>query len=174
MIRAIAEPEQLTFQEETERAFAKILRCANAKEQSSVKMAEKLARAGHSPEAVHAALSRAMDAHIIDDVRYAEMLIRSALAQGKGLRFVLKEVESLGVEAEGLDAYRSYVEEQGSWDSQVERALSVLGRKRCTAKNVQASCYRRLMAKGYGPEVASEAARLFAERTEGDASAQLP
>lgn len=153
--------EELPAEEQAEAAFAKVLRCANARETSTAKMSEKLLRAGFPQNITDAAIHRAVSAGIIDDARYSECLIRSALSQGKGLRFVLQEVSALGVSPEDLDAYQQYLEDDA--DDMVSRALEVLRRRPPASKNIQAASYRRLMAKGYGHAVASEAARLFRE-----------
>lgn len=151
----------LTFEEQVELAFAKIIRCANAKEQSTVKMKEKLIYAGFAEQAAEAALERAMRLHIIDDIRYAECLIRSALSQGKGLQFVVKEIESLEIDIYELEAYQDYLRDHA--EAMTERALQYLRQHRCHSKNPKASCYRKLMSRGYGSRVAAEAAELYCE-----------
>lgn len=161
----------LAPEEQSEAAFAKILRCANARETSTLKMREKLHHAGFPSDVTEGALARAVSAGIIDDARYCNCLIRSALSQGKGLHFVLKEVASLGIAPEDLEAYQRHLEE-GS-DDMTARALDVLRRHCPRSKDIQAASYRRLMAKGYGHAVAAEAARLFREECEAEgASAQ--
>lgn len=158
----------LPFEEQVDRAFSKIIRCVNVREQSTVKMREKLARAGFSYQASEMALERAVRISMIDDARYAECLIRSALSQGKGLHFVLKEIESLEVDLDELDAYQEYLEEHS--DTMIDRALEHLRRHRTSSKNVQAACFRKLMARGYGTRVATEAAALYCEelKEQGD------
>lgn len=151
----------LPFEEQVERAYAKIIRCVNVKEQSSVKMREKLTAAGYSYQASEMALAKALRCHVIDDVRYAECLIRSALSQSKGLHFVLQEIDALGLQAEELEAYKEYLEDHA--DAMTDRALEYLRRHSCTSKNPQAACYRKLMMRGYGTRVASEAATLYCQ-----------
>lgn len=160
--------EGLSSEEQAEAAFAKILRCANARETSTLKMREKLLHAGFPPNITEGALERAASAGIIDDARYCDCLIRSALSQGKGLHFVLKEAASLGIVPEELESYQQHLEEDA--DGMVDRALGVLRRRRPASKDIQAASYRRLMAKGYGHTVAAEAARLFREECEAESA----
>lgn len=162
----------LAITDQAEQAFSKIVRYARAREQSSVRVREKLVHVGFASEAIERALERAIDERVIDDRRYADCLIRSSLAQGKGLELVLQEIEGLGLAPESLDAYRVFLEEQA--DRMTERALAMLKRHRTTSKNVRASCYRKLIAKGYSPSVAAEATDLFcAELEEADPSSCL-
>ncbi len=158
----------LAPEEQAEAAFAKILRCVNARETSTSKMREKLLHAGFSPSVTEDALARAVSAGFIDDARYSDCLIRSALSQGKGLHFILKEIAALGIVPEELEAYQQYLEEDA--DDMVARALDMLRRRRPTAKDIQATSYRRLMTKGYGHAVAAEAARLFREECEAESA----
>lgn len=153
-------------EEQSEAAFAKILRCANARETSTLKMREKLLHAGFPSDVTEDALARAVSAGIINDARYSDCLIRSALSQGKGLHFVLKEVSSLGIVPEELEAYQRYLEEDS--DDMTARALDALRRRRPSSKDIQAASYRRLMAKGYGHAVAVEASRLFRKECEAE------
>lgn len=152
----------LSLEERTDKAFAKIIRCAQAKERSTEQMRKKLSDSGFDAACIDMALERAIEASIIDDRRYCDALIRATLAQGKGLHFAMKEAEELGIDATSLDAYQECFED-GSEDM-VERAVACLERHHTSSKNKHAACYRKLMSKGYDAQVASEAARIWCER----------
>lgn len=152
---------EYTDEECAEMAFAKVVRSASAREQSTLKMRRKLEDAGFPEGAVESALARAQRMGAIDDVRYSECLVRSAIAQGKGLGLALKEIESLGVDPYSLESYREHLEE--GEDAEVERALDLLRRRPPKAKDRRGAAYRRLVSKGYSPSVASTASRLFVE-----------
>ncbi len=149
----------LSFEEQVDRAFHKILKCANAKEQSSQKMEEKLAFAGFSPQASEAAMSRAICASIISDERYADCLIRSTLAQGKGLERILAEIEALDVNVEDLDAYQEYVQDVSP--TMEERAIRYLEKHPTQAKDAYSACMRKLLNRGYSTDVASHATKAY-------------
>lgn len=164
--RGASDLADLPLEDQAERAFNKILRSASAREQSSARIKEKLACAGFSSEVIQLALTRAQHAHIIDDHRYADCLIRSTLAQGKGLELASKEIEDLGISLSSLDAYQEFLEDHA--DHMTERALEVLRNHHTSSKNLWASCHRKLISKGYSNAVATEATRIFCQQHEED------
>ena len=141
-----------------ERAFQKVLRSASVREQSTATMRAKLAQAGFDEAVAEGALERAQACGFIDDRRYAEGRVRSALATGKGLRLVERELEELGVALEEVEAYQEHCEEG---PSEVSRAVEALARKRFTAKNRAQAAWRFLVQRGYSPDAASSAVRLW-------------
>lgn len=146
-------------QELFEKAFNKIVRSANARELSSVKAKSKLSQAGFPEAVIQKAIKHAVRLSIIDDVRYCECLVRSALSQSKGLRFVLKEIEELSIDPYSLDAFQAYA--ALSENDEINRALYLLNKRPCRAKDVRSSCMRRLLSKGYTFEVARSATKLY-------------
>lgn len=144
------------FEDESQRAYRKILRMASAREISSASARQKLVRDGFSGEAVSSSIQRALDNRIIDDIRYADALVRSKLAAGKGLTGVQRELEELGVDIRSLDSFQEH-EELGE-EHEVERAIEVLNRRSITAKNKRDAAYRRLIQAGFSSSIASQAA----------------
>lgn len=140
---------------EAAKAFEKIVRCVNAREQSSIRMREKLQRAHFSEESIESALKKAQKSDLINDVRYAECLVLSAFSQGKDVRFILPEIEKLGINPNDLEAYQKFKEL--TEDDRIERAVQVLRSYHCRAKNIVASCQRKLISKGYSYEIARKA-----------------
>lgn len=155
-----AVPEQGGLTEE-ERAFQKVVRVVNLREQSTATMRRKLEQAGFESEVVESALQRACEAWLIDDRRYAEALVRSALSKGAGLRNVQRELEGLGIALDEVEAFQDHQQEGGA--TEVDRALELLSRKRFTAKDKRSAAYRALVGKGYSSDAASTAARLWVE-----------
>lgn len=143
-----------------EAAFRKIERLCLVREQASEQLRRRLARDGFEPEAVEAALSRALACGLVDDARFADVLVRSRLAQGRGMRGIAAELEGLGIDADGVDAL---AERDGDDAGEVERALALLDRKPPRAKNRRDAAYRRLAQKGFSASVSSTAARLWCE-----------
>lgn len=146
---------------ESERAFRKIERLACRREQASEALRRRLARDGFEPTAIDEALARAVRCGLVDDGRFAEVLVRSRLAQGRGRRGIAAELADLGIDASGIAVL---FDDTGGDDDEVERALSVLDRRPPKAKNRRDAAYRRLVQKGFAAAVASSAARLWCER----------
>lgn len=148
-----------------DRAFQRIVRMLNASEQSSVKVREKLARAGYVDTVIDEAISRAQGCGIIDDMRYAEVLVRSAISQDKGFRFVRVELEELDIRLDDVVAYQEYEEkaltEPSLSDS--ERAFAFLETHPPRAKNLRDAAFRKLMGKGYDSDTAVSVARRWSE-----------
>lgn len=145
--------------EQAEKAYQKILRCCTAREQSSLRMKRKLAQAGFSPAAVESALARAQRVGVIDDTRYAESLVRSYLAAGKGLREARRELERLGIDIKETEAYQEHA--SLGEEAEVTRAQAVLNLHPPRAKNAYAAAYRKLIQKGFSNAIASQAARAW-------------
>ncbi len=149
------------MEDTVECACQKILRSVSAREQSSQRMRDKLKRDNFSSDVIDEAIERACRCHVIDDRRYSDMLIRSTLSQGKGLVFVIEEIEALGVDVYDLDSYKEFLEQGEGFDEQ--RALDFLKSHPPRSKNIRESAYRKLVNKGYSTSVASTVARRYCE-----------
>lgn len=154
------QPEEAPEEDEAERAFRKIERLACAREQASVALQRRLVREGFSEEAVCEALERACACGLVDDQRYADVLVRSRLSQGRGRQGIAAELADLGIDS---DTVETFVDSDEGHDREVERALELLERRPPQAKNKHDAAYRRLVQKGFGASVASTAARLWCE-----------
>lgn len=150
--------------DEAERAFRKIERLALAREQASAALRARLAREGFAPEAASAAVDRALSCGLVDDARYAEVLVRSRLSQGRGAQGIAAELDALGIDASVVPGWPE--EFAVNHESEVERALALLDRKPPRAKNGRDAAFRRLVQKGFGASVASTAARVWSEGEE--------
>ena len=150
--------------DDAERAFRKIERLALAREQASAALRARLVREGFPPEAADAAVGRALACGLVDDARYAEVLVRSRLSQGRGAQGIAAELESLGIDASVVPGWPE--EFAVDHESEVARALALLDRKPPRAKNKRDAAYRRLAQKGFGASVASTAARIWSEGKE--------
>lgn len=150
--------------DDAERAFRKIERLALAREQASAALRARLVREGFPPEAADAAVGRALACGLVNDARYAEVLVRSRLSQGRGAQGIAAELESLGIDASVVPGWPE--EFAVDHESEVARALALLDRKPPRAKNKRDAAYRRLAQKGFGASVASTAARIWSEGKE--------
>ncbi|WP_251212822.1 regulatory protein RecX [Adlercreutzia murintestinalis] len=154
--------ETLGATEQQDAAFAKVLRCASAAEQSSLKMRKKLSDAGFSSDAIEFALQKAQRVGAIDDVRYAECLVRSHALAGKGMEFAKREVAALGLDIDDLEAYQAY--QDAGEHAHIEAAYDILSRHPIRARDARAAAFRKLLAKGYRGDIASKAVSLWMEQ----------
>lgn len=146
--------------DEQQRAFRKIERLCLVREQASAQLRSRLARDGFGPEAIEGALRRALGCGLVDDGRFADVLVRSRLSQGKGRRGIVAELASLGIDADGVEALAAG--DDGDED-EVARALALLERRPPRARNPRDAAYRRLVQKGFSSSAASSAARRWTE-----------
>lgn len=149
---------------DSDAAFRKIERLAGAREQASAALRRRLAREGFAPEAVEEALAHALSCGLVDDARYADVLARSRLAQGRGRQGIAAELSGLGIDPNGVDALADA--DEGAPD-EVERARALLERRPPRAKNQRDAAYRRLVQKGFGADAAASAARMWSESRKG-------
>lgn len=109
-------------------------------------------------------MDRALSCGLVDDARYAEVLVRSRLSQGRGAQGIAAELDALGIDASVVPGWPE--EFAVDHESEVERALALLDRKPPRAKNGRDAAFRRLVQKGFGASVASTAARVWSEGEE--------
>lgn len=144
-----------------QQAFRKIERLALMREQASASLRTRLIKEGFSQGVAEAALARACSCGLVDDARYADVLVRSRLSQGRGAQGIVAELAALAID---IEVVRGWPEEFAvDHDSEVERALALLKSRPPRSKNGREAAYRRLMQKGFGACVALTAARLWME-----------
>lgn len=149
---------------EAERAFKKLVDLVNVSDRSEKAMRERLARDDFGEQAVGEAIERAKSYGFIDDNRFADVLIRSRIAQGKGTAGIERELASHDIDASEVPGWPF---EYGiDSENELDRALSLLERKPPRSKNLREGAYRKLMQKGFTSSVASSAARMWYERQE--------
>ncbi|MDM8289146.1 RecX family transcriptional regulator [Slackia piriformis] len=142
-------------------ALRKIERLCAVREQSSVLLTQRLVREGFDESCVSEAVSQALSWGLLDDMRYAECLVRTRLAAGRGISGIERELAKCGIALSELDGWpeRFDVSEEG----EVERALAVLRKSPPRSKNRREGAYRKLCTKGFSASVATTAARLWSE-----------
>ena len=153
--------EETSLAEEESKALKKILKLASIREQASKKLYERLIKDGFSEQAASSALRRAIEAHIVDDARYAEAFMRTQLAQGKGRRGIERALEQLDIDSPSEETWQLAYERFGN--DELKRAIALLNRKPPRSKNLREGAYRKLIQKGYSGDVATSAARRWSE-----------
>lgn len=160
-------PEALT----EEQAFRKIERLACMREHASKALQTRLEKDGFDSQVAQAAIERALRCGLISDERFADVLVRSRLSQGRGLQGIAAELVTLDIDPYSVTAYLEATEEQTGPD-ELARALAFLNAKPPRGKRLRDSAYRKLMQKGYGASVSASAARIWSEEHETDNSLQ--
>ena len=141
-------------------AFKKIIALVNVSERSQKAIRERLAKDGFTNDEIDKAVNRALDYGFIDDSRFASVLIRSRLSQGKGIAGIERELNSHNIE---LDSVPGWPEEFTAEEDELDRALSYLDKHPTTARNIRDGAYRKLVQRGFSSSVASSAARIWSE-----------
>lgn len=143
-------------------ALDKIVALVNVSDRSEHTLRERLLNDGFGEEETETALEKAKGYGIIDDARYAEVLIRSRISQGKGSAGIERELQSQQIDIDCVNGWP--FDFPVSDEEELERALSVLDKKPPRSKNLREGAYRRLIGKGYSSSVASTASRMWVER----------
>jgi regulatory protein len=82
---------------DAEAAWRTLLRALERRAFARNDLGRRLARKGHLPEAVEAALERAAQAGLLDDAAYARQYVQSRAARGRGPARVARDLQALGV-----------------------------------------------------------------------------
>ena len=146
-----------------EAAFSKIVAILNVGDKSEWAIRDRLSREGYATESIDEAVERAKSYGYIDDARFAGVLIRSRIAQGKGVCGIERELRNQDIDIESVPGWPH--EFGVNDDSELDRACSLLEAKPPRSKNPREGAYRKLVGKGYSSSIASSAARLWHERS---------
>jgi regulatory protein len=87
-----------------EGAFRTLLRALERRSYARRDLGRRLARKGHRPEAVEAALERAAGLGLLDDAGYARNYVETRSARGRGPARLLRDLMGMGVERHHIDA----------------------------------------------------------------------
>lgn len=152
-----------TDRDQADSAFAKIQRLLCIREHASALLYKRLLSSGYDDRIASEAVQRAINCGLVSDERYADVLVRSRLSQGKGLRGIAFELEQADIDPQTVPAYQEALFRDSGPD-ELARALSLLAAKPPKAKRIREAAYRKLVQKGYESSVAASAARIFAEQ----------
>lgn len=143
--------------------FARIVKLVSFKERSSFGMRKRLLEEGYSQSDVTDAIRKAQRYAILDDARYAEMLVRSRYQQGRGAQRVERELSDEGISTSSVPLFHELYECDDTL--QVERALDLLRRRPSRSKNPYAASIRKLVSNGYSYQIATAATRAWLDET---------
>lgn len=140
-------------------AMRKIERLCSMREQASKQLFQRLVRDGFSETVANSAISRARSYGLVDDMRFADVLVRCRVAAGKGSAGIARELSALDIDPLSVDEFVRLSESDESLE--LDRALTLLMRKPPRAKNAREAAYRKLVTKGYSAEISSRASRMW-------------
>ncbi len=143
-------------------AFKKVIALVNVSDRSERSLRQRLERDGFSEAAVDSAIARALDYGFIDDARFASVLIRSRLSQGKGVEGIRRELSTHGIDLDDVPGWP--YEFEADDEDETQRALAYLEKHPTRSKNKRDGAYRKLMQRGFSSSVASSVARVWSER----------
>lgn len=142
-----------------DKAFKKIERLVSVRDRAVSEVTERLIREGYTSAEIERAVQRALSCGYLDDVRFADTLIRSRLNNGKGMVGIERELKLLGINIESVPGWPDeYL--NGSPD-QVQSALQLLIRKPPHAKNKRNAAFAKLIRSGYSTSIASQAVKKW-------------
>jgi regulatory protein len=145
----IAELRELVNAAEAQQARERALRLLNARDRSAHELRTRLSQDGYSARVVDALVARYIEVGLIDDARYTESFVNSALAARKGWRRICRELERRGIATADVTPPKP--------DDELQRALSVIERLPVSTGKERERALRRLVTKGYAYEVAKRA-----------------
>lgn len=141
----------------------KALRMLDRRDYSRAELTKKLLEKGETPEDAEAVVSRLAELGVVDDQRYAALVVRQYAGKGYGSRRVRMELTRRGVPRELLDEALAQMPRQ-------DEALDTLLKRKLGGSFDRADVKRAtdaLARKGYGwDEIASALQRLRDELDE--------
>ena len=147
---------------DSERAFKKIIDLLNASDKSERQIRERLKKLEFTAQAIDEAVVRAKEYGFVDDRRFARILVISRISQGKGRCGIERELKSHGIDPLSVEELN---DDACGDEGELERALTLLERKPPKSKNLREGAFRKLVQKGYSTSVASNAARIWWDRS---------
>lgn len=145
----------------THAALTKIVNILSFSDKSELALRRRLRKEGFKEEVIEEAIAKATSYGFVNDARFADVLIRSRINQGKGSVGIERELKKNGIDPETIEGWP--YDYEVSYDSEFDRALDLLNRKPPHSKNLKSSAYRKLITKGFSSSVASSAVREWLE-----------
>ena len=88
--------------EEEEKAFSRISRLVASRERCACELEKRLVQDGFSERDAQSAIARAVSCGMVDDLRYADILVRSRVSQGRGRAGIEEELNRCGIDPRRL------------------------------------------------------------------------
>jgi regulatory protein len=134
------------------------------RERTTSELEQRLQRDGIPDGLAEAAIERAVNCGLVDEVRFTEAFLRGKIASGWGRRRIERELARFGVNEDALERFlEDCPQNYFSEESELERAIVQLNRFHSTARNISDARYRRLAQKGYDSEVIRQALASYTD-----------
>ena len=136
-------------------AYVDALKLAAGRELSEVQVRQRLARKGHAPPEIDAAIARLKDERAIDDVRVAEMIARAETStRRRGKLRVRMQIERAGISSATARKVVEDVFGEIDADALLEAALTrrMLGREWIEDDKEFQRLYRYMLNQGFDGE----------------------
>ena len=144
-------------------AFQKIVRLIGVRERCAQELRLRLKRDGFCEQATEASIERACECGLIDDLRFAEVYIRSKLSQGKGIDGIVRDLRQFNINIDDVEGWPDRFIEQIDNKSELDRAVEVLRHRPSHSKNPMRSAYQKLISRGFSSSVAQSAAHIYVQ-----------
>ncbi len=145
-------------------AFQKIVRLVSVRERCASELHARLIRDGFGQDAAELSVRRACECGLVDDMRFAEVYIRSKLSQGRGVVGITNDLRQRGIDIHDVCGWPEEFYPGVDNKSELDRALDVLEHRPSHSKNQMKSAYQKLISRGFDSSVAQSAARKYANR----------
>lgn len=142
---------------EAEAAKNRLLRLVSQRDYSIQEATKKLLQDGYFENIVLPLIDRAVAGKLLDDMRYAESFIRSKIAAGIGKQKISDDLSKVGISTSGIPNWPDAFFEE----DELTRAKQLLHTKTFSEPNIYNKIVRFLYTRGYGLEVAKEAAKAY-------------
>lgn len=144
-----------------QKAHAKVERLLVIRDRSTQEIRKRLLREQYPEQVVDALIERCLECGLLDDMRFAETLIRSKLRVGKGIVGITYDLRSYGIDEKQISGYPERF--LADAPDQFEMAKTFLESHPPTAKNKRQAAYAKLIRKGFSSDIAQRVSRLWYE-----------
>lgn len=142
---------------EARTCFTILTEMLSRRDHSVGEVRSKLSDYGFRCEEIEPAISRAIEMRFLNDERFAMHFIEERKHRGWGKRKIEIELHRKGIDTADLPGYP---DEYFDDEEDLDRAVSLLNRKRIPDSHAYEKLVRRLMTKGFSFSIASKAAHL--------------
>ena len=134
-------------------AFDKICRWVQVRDRSEAEVRKRLIKEAFPASAIERSIERARSCGLLDDSRFARVLVRSRLNQGKGKRAILQELENHEICPQRLSGWpEDFVPDD--IPNEYARAKAYMQRHPPRSKQPRNACMRTLVSRGFSSDVA--------------------
>lgn len=149
-------------------ASKRVAALVERRDYSQKELGDRLFEDGFTPKVVDAAVARAVECGLVDDMRYASAFIRSRVARGWGRTRIERELSRRGIECADVPGWP---DEYLSAEDEEETAHRLASARRLTGKNDYEKLVRFLVGRGYALSLAKRTARRVLDEAQEDEDA---